>query len=417
MSGLTTAARMWLTRSVEPFRFTSENDEVLPYDDARNLGLYVHIPFCRSICSFCPYCKRVYDEALAHEYVSALKHEIELVCRDHPRREVTSLYFGGGTPALVADEVAGIICALGEHFEITDGVGLELHPDDVTPEKLRVLADAGVTRISIGVQSFSPTGLDSLGRADHDWDAMFTALAEVPFETVSMDFIFALPGQTAEALIADLERAYANGANHIAMYPFVDFSYTSRKFESMPTDERRALMRDVTGYLEDNGYVRDTIWTFAKPGTPRYSSMTRENFLGFGCSATTLLRDEFKVNTFSVPAYLERVGEGQLPSSLTIRFTERQRMVYWLFWTAYTMHIDARDFETFFGRTLEECYGAELRMLERMGYVEHDGTRWTMTPAGAWWYHYFEHHYTYSYIDQMWGLMRHEAFPSELVIR
>ena len=418
MSFTTSLTRSWLTRSFRAFRFTNANDRSLPYQDTENLGLYIHIPFCRSLCDFCPYCKVVYREDLAKAYIAALKREIELVgAGGMERKKVTTLYFGGGSPALLADEIGEIIETVGKYFEITEGIGLELHPCDVTEETLRTLQKAGVTRISIGIQSFSDEYLEILGRGKLDDQHMFRELRSVPFETVSMDFIFALPGQTFESVKQDIDTAFSNGANHIAIYPFIDFTYTKRKFEKMPEAVKKRLLADITEYCDRQGYVRDSIWTFAKSGVKKYSSMTRENFLGFGCSATTLLKDQFKINTFSIPDYIKRVENGLLPTALTLKFTPRQRMLYYLFWTAYTTKVDASAFNQFFGEKLTHCYGFELLLARMLGFARKDGDCYTMTPKGAYFYHYYENYYTLSYIDQMWNLMRGKAFPEELIIR
>ncbi|HHX75435.1 MAG TPA: radical SAM protein, partial [Firmicutes bacterium] len=166
MSILTTATRAWLTRSFRPFHFTNTYDNKLDYQKTKKLGLYVHIPFCRSLCDFCPYCKYLYEENSVKPYLEALLTEIELVGRTAGavKKEVTSLYFGGGTPALLAPEIKRIIQQLNRYFSITEGVGIELHPYDVTEEKLSVLKAAGVTKISIGVQSFQAEYLQLLGR-------------------------------------------------------------------------------------------------------------------------------------------------------------------------------------------------------------------------------------------------------------
>lgn len=418
MSFITSITRVLLTRSLQPFRFTKEFDAHLTYHDAKNLGLYIHIPFCRSLCDFCPYCKVLYNEALAKTYVAALKKEIELAGAGNLKRQkVTTLYFGGGTPALVAQEIQGIIETVEKYFEIMEGIGLELHPADVTVETLRTLKAAGVTRISIGIQSFSDKYLDVLGRGRQDFEPMFTALQTVAFETVSMDFIFALPGQTVDHVKQDIDTAFAKGANHVAIYPFIDFTYTKRTFAKMPEAAKKKLLAEITAYCEQQGYVRDSIWTFAKPGTKKYSSMTRDNFLGFGCSATTLLTDCFKINTFSIPDYIKRIDSDTLPTALTLKFTPRQRMLYYLFWTAYSMVVDAKAFENFFGRKLERCYGFELLLVRLLGFVKKEGHNYNMTPKGAYYYHYYENYYTLSYIDQMWNLMRVEALPEGLVIR
>lgn len=415
MSFITSLTRMWLTRTIKPFTFKNEYDTILPFAECENLGLYVHIPFCKNICNFCPYCKVRYSKELCDKYIDFLIQEIHLIGSQHTeRKKVTSLYFGGGTPALAAVRIKEIIDALNEHFIITDGIGLELHPDNVNVETLQILKDAGVTKISIGIQSFCDKYQMVLGRKKIDTSAMMSALAAVSFETVSMDFIFALPGQTYNDLKSDIDAAFSLGANHIAIYPFIDFTFTESPVAAMSKKEKRELLDAITQYCFDKGYSRDSIWTFSSQFNAHYSSMTRDNFLGFGCSATSLFKEQFKINTFDVESYCDRIGSGKLATSLTIRFTKRQRMIYWLFWTAYSTRVKASDFEKFFGVTLKRMYGFELWLAKLLGFIkEHNGT-YEMTLKGAFYYHYYENFYTLSYIDKMWGIMRKEAFPERI---
>ena len=406
---------MWLTRTVKPFTFKNEYDEILPFEECESLGLYVHIPFCKSICNFCPYCKVRYSEDLCNKYIDALIEEIHLVGnQSHEKKRVTSLYFGGGTPALASDRIKEIIDALSEHFIITEGIGAELHPDNVNADTLQVLKAAGVTKISIGVQSFLGKYQNVLGRKAVNSEALRSALSEVPFETVSMDFIFALPGQTYDDLRSDIETAFSLGANHVAIYPFIDFTFTSSSISAMSKREKRKLLDDITNYCLKRGCTRNSIWTFSSKREAGYSSMTRENFLGFGCSATTLLKEQFKINTFDVESYCKRISEKKLPSSLTIRFTKRQRMIYWLFWTAYSTKVHSADFESFFGVPLKKMYGLELGVAKLLGFIKEQDGIYEMTLKGAFYYHYYENFYTLSYIDKMWGIMRCEAFPEQI---
>ena len=415
MGIITSLTRMWLTRSVRPFLFKHEYDQQLRFSDCDNLGLYVHIPFCKSLCSFCPYCKEPYTKARCDAYIDALLREIHLVGRQHcGKRRTTSLYFGGGTPALAADRLREIIDAIRTHFIITEGIGVELHPDNVVPPVLRMLKDAGVTKISIGIQSFQEKYQRILGRSRVNPAALQEALLEVPFETVSMDFVFALPTQTFEDLKQDIDTAFQIGANHVAMYPLIDFTFTASKVTPLPKREKRALLDAITLYCLERGYTRRSIWTFSNAQGANYSSMTRDNFLGFGCSATTLLKDQFKINTFSVEEYCRRIADEALPTALTLRFSPRQRMVYYLFWTAYTTEVDAAAFEAFFGVPLKRMYGAELKIAQLLGLVTEAQGRYRMTLKGAFYYHHYENFYTLAYIDKMWGILRKEAFPKEL---
>ncbi|MBE6727745.1 MAG: radical SAM protein [Ruminococcaceae bacterium] len=415
MSIITKLTAMWLTRSIKPFTFKSEYEERLLFSECKNLGLYVHIPFCKSICDFCPYCKEIYAKEKCDRYIDALIKEIHLVGGKTPyKKEVTSLYFGGGTPALAAERIKDIINALEQYFIITDGIGIELHPENVTVETLRLLKDAGISKISIGIQSFDSKYQSVLGRKTLSPAKIKTVLSRFNFETVSMDFIFALPNQTFEDLQADIDTAFAIGANHIAMYPFIDFNFTASKVNAMPKNQKRALLDSITNYCIDKGYKRNSIWTFSSQNNANYSSMTRDNFLGFGCSATTLLYDSFKINTFSVEEYCKRIEDCKLPTSLTIKFTKRQRMIYYLFWTAYSTKISKKDFEDFFGVPLKKMYGKEFFIAEKLGFINCENGVYTMTLKGAFYYHYYENFYTLSYIDKMWGIMRKNAFPKEI---
>ncbi len=415
MNFITAMTRMWLTRSFKPFQFKNEYDNQLPFAELDNLGLYVHIPFCRSICNFCPYCKVRYSKDLCEKYIDSLIEEIHLVGSQYSGKKITtSLYFGGGTPALAANRLKEIIDAVQEHFVITEGIGIELHPEDATVSLLQGLKDTGITKISIGIQSFQNKFQDLLGRKNVGVKALKEALSAVQFETVSMDFIFALPGQTLDDLKSDINMAFDSGANHIAIYPFIDFSFTSSIVSSMKKREKQKLLDDITLYCENQGYARNSIWTFSNESKAKYSSMTRDNFLGFGCSATTLLRNQFKINTFSIDEYCKRVQKKSLPTSLTIRFSLRQRMIYYLFWTAYSTKVNSRDFESYFGIPLKKMYGMELKLAKMLGYItENDGV-YSMTLKGAFYYHYYENFYTLSYIDKMWGIMRNVAFPESI---
>lgn len=417
MSCRTQITKTILTHSARRFTFTADNDATLPYEGLNNLGLYVHIPFCRSLCSFCPYCKELYSENRCNSYVDSLIQEIHQAGNQTTGKQpVTSLYFGGGSPALAAPRLREIIDAIRSHFLIEEGIGVELHPSDVNEETLTLLQDAGVSKISIGIQSFQDKFLSLLGRGAFDAKRLQSVLSHFHFETVSMDFIFALPKQTFADLVTDIETAFSIGANHIAIYPFIPFSFASSDIPAMRKKEKKRLLDQITDYCTAKGYRRDSIWTFSNDPKARYSSMTRENFLGFGASATTLLRNQFKINTFSVDAYCQRVQNHQLPTALTLRFQKKERMVYFLFWMAYTTHVDPQEFERYFGVSLKRAYGFEFAWASACGFLIKENGDYVLTKKGAFYYHYYEQFYTLAYIDKMWGVLRKEDFPKILVL-
>lgn len=417
MALTTTLIRMYLTRSFKPFKFNHEYDQELPYSSCNDLGLYVHIPFCKQLCSFCPYCKVRYEESIYQNYISALIKEIELVGKQsQSKKSVTSLYFGGGTPALALDDFSQIINMINQYFIINEGIGIELHPDNVTIPVLKRLKELGVTKISIGIQSFQDKYQTILERKEFDVEKIKTSLQTVPFETISMDFIFALPNQTFKDLKNDIDLAFSIGANHVAIYPFIDFTFTNSKIKTMDKKAKRELLDNITIYCLNKGYSRTSIWTFSHSKQAQYSSMTRTNYLGFGCSSVTLLKDQFKINTFSLESYCQRINNDKLPTALTLRFSQRQRMLYYLFWMAYSTKINSYEFERFFQVPLNRAFKLELFLAKKLNYLNEDNGIYSMTLKGAFYYHYYENYYTLSYIDKMWNLLRNEAFPKKMTL-
>ena len=330
---LTHALRLLLAHQIQPFAFRRA-DDYLPDLDVPNLGVYVHIPFCETLCPFCPYYKTQYDGARVSPYLDALLREIDMVAeRSFPeKRDITSIYFGGGSPALLAGDLHKIMERLGVYFQLTGNAGVELHPRDVDEGLPEKLAAAGFDMVSLGVQSFSPRLLRALGRTDEDPQVPLSLLAGHGFQAIDVDLIFGIPGQTAEDLRRDFLVAAEHQATQISTYPFIDFSYASNRKKPLGRPEKKRLLASLLETAEEAGFVRSSVWTFGRKDRPRYSSVTRDNFLGFGPSATSLGRDHFKVNTFSVDAYTDCVAGGKVPTALRMAFSTRSRGLYWLFW-------------------------------------------------------------------------------------
>ncbi|GHU85157.1 coproporphyrinogen III oxidase [Clostridia bacterium] len=415
---ITSILRVILTRSFKPFSFEGAFESHLDYADLKNLGLYVHIPFCHSICSFCPYCKVLYDRDLAAKYKEALLSEIKLVGNMNDGKKcVTSLYFGGGTPVLMLDDLKEIIDVIKEYFIIKGGIGVELHPDDINEAVLDVLKSAGVTMVSVGIQSFNYNCLSVLGRKYRDFTGEMDIVRAAEFDVVDVDLIFAIPWQTSESLKNDIENAFSHGATQVSTYPFIDFTFADNKYKPMSEKSKKYLLAQITEFARESGKQRTSVWTYSQKGTSKYSSVTRDNFLGFGVSATTLLQDQFKINTFSIDAYIDRITNDILPTSLTLHFSQRQRACYYLFWNCYSMQIDPKVFEKMIGKPLAKMYGFELWVGELFGLLNFEGDVYKLTDKGAYYYHYIEQVYTMKYIDKMWNISRKQAFPKKITLK
>lgn len=415
---LTSLMRIWLTRSFKPFIFYGIHQNKLDFELLDDLGLYVHIPFCRLLCSFCPYCKVVYDREEANAYKTALLKEIDLTCKDLKEPKlVTSLYFGGGTPALMIDDLQEIIERLKKYFIIDGGIGVELHPNDITLDNLKKLIAAGVNMVSIGIQSFDKNCLQKLGRKWEPFPEKLQMVRSQGFDVVDVDLIFAIPGQNDMILVEDMEMAFNNGATQVSTYPFIEFTFADNAYKPMPEKDKKRMLKTLSENCRKMSLDRTSVWTFAKHGTEKYSSVTRDTFLGFGVSATSLLQSIFKINTFSIENYIRRINENSLPTSLTLSFTKRQRAVYFMFWSAYTLKINPDKFEKIVGVPLNQMFRKEIFIAEKLGFLRKNDGIYELTDKAANVYHHIEQIYTTAYIDKMWNISRKQAFPARIILK
>ena len=158
------------------------------------------------------------------------------------------------------------------------------------------------------------------------------------------------------------------------------------------------------------GYERSSIWSFNRPGAPRYTTVTRDQFVGIGAGATSRLGDWFWVNTFSVPEYVRVAGNGE-PPALATHLNEGDRMAYWLFWRCYDTAIDMARFREMFGRDAPQSLRAALAVLRLSGLARRDGDVIRLTDRGAYVFHLIEQAYTHAYLEKLWAACRREAWP------
>ncbi|MCX7795817.1 MAG: radical SAM protein [bacterium] len=382
------------------------------------IGVYVHIPFCRSLCPFCPYYKVLYREEIVERFKSALLKEIEIISSKYRDKGIDSVYFGGGTPALIIDHLPKITSRLRDNFDIKGDFAIELHPLDLTERNLKILKEIGFEMISIGVQSFSKRCLDALGRKE-DIQTVKENLSLVKafnFKTVDIDLIFGIPSQTLETLEEDFRIAVDFGATQISAYPFIDFSFLKNRERSLSKKEKRIMLAQLTKIANSIGFERTSIWTFAKKNSQRYSSITRDNFIGFGPSASSLGDNSFKINTFSLEEYISSLEKKKLPPSLVLEFDIYSRGAYWLFWNSYNLDINRDSFFRLFGIELEEVFYWQLRFGEFLGLLKQYEKGYRLTEKGAYYFHLVEQVYTHKYIDKVWSLQRAKFPPARITI-
>jgi len=409
--------RVMITRSFKPFVFHNNCNKQIDYD-VPNLGLYVHVPFCKVLCPFCPYYKIKYDASLASKYVDALIKEIHLKSSKVGKKRVaTSLYFGGGSPSLIINSLGRVLDTFKEHFVIEGNIGTELHPDNVTPSLIAELKDIGFDIVSLGIQSFNEKNLSTLGRKEKsDNRQKLEMIAKKGFRAIDVDLIFGIPGQTPKDLREDMIKAAEYGATQISTYPFIDFTYANNKQKPLNKKEKRILLDSIVKTSEEMEFTRTSVWTFAKKDTPKYSSITRDNFLGFGPSATTLLKDNFRINTFSVTEYIKTLEDERIPTALMFDFSERARYLYWLFWSCYNLDIDKSNFFQLFNKDLDFEFPWEVKVGRLLGVIENNGDGYKLTDKGAYLFHLVEQQYTNQYIDKTWRMARKTPWPEKIVL-
>lgn len=389
------------------------------------LNLYIHLPFCRSICHFCPYVKIPYDTDMSGTYQKAVLRELDGYRRIWGDINVESVYFGGGTPSLTPEIVERTLSWIAGNFHLNREIGIEIHPLDADPATIMSLKKSGVTMVSLGVQSFNDRILDVLRRG-YDGRAATKScelLLKSGFDTVDTDLMFAIPSQELKEAERDVELAGKLGTGQISSYPLIPFSYTPIKEYlkkaglTLPTRRtEKHMLNSIVKKAENAGYRRTSIWSFNQPQTTRYTTVTRNAFIGIGAGASSRIGDYFWLNTFSVADYIKAVTDGQSPLALATRLNAGDKMAYWLFWQCYNTVIDTDTFRSMFNKDLPYRIKIFLSILGLMGLTHREGTALRLTDTGAYLFHLIEQGYTHAYLETLWQACFQEAWPRRTVL-
>lgn len=387
-------------------------------------SLYLHVPFCRHCCPYCPYTKVPYREKLVEPYTRAAIAEVDWWADTIGPAEITSVYIGGGTPTLALDSVARVLTRVRERFHLTGDICIETNPADVDEETVRRLHSAGVALVSLGVQSFDAGRLALLGRRYEPPAAerALGLLAQSGFASVNADIMFALPGQTADDVTADLARAAQLGANQLTTYPLFTFPYTSvgeylrLTAVRMPDlRARRAHYRAIGGWCAEHGFQRVSVWGFKRGAGPRYSSVTRDGYIGVGPGAGSHLPDGFVLNTFDLESWIHAMQAGRTAIALRMPFAGEMSGWWWLYWRFYDTRIPLDDLDAALGHDAPKAR-RWLRAVERAGLAVRDGGRLELTEPGAFWLHLAQNHFALNYVNTLWTQARREPWPQAVAI-
>ena len=384
--------------------------------------LYVHIPFCRSLCAHCPYNKIVFRSASYHAYRAALEREFTRYLARPAIPPIQTLYFGGGTPSMTPALIERIITLARPYFAEGAEVGVEVHPYDAAPERLEELRRMGVNRISLGIETFQEDLLRLLGRGyTHAQAEQAIQWAKAAgFTCVDVNLIYGIPGQTAQGALDDVKRCVALGVDHLSAYPLITFEQThlgklvaEGKLREYGDLQRARTQRDIAKTCLAQGFTRTSVWSFTRARSSAYTTVTRESYLGFGAGAGSKVDGEFWFNTFSVAEYNKLTATRP---AILLRTTERFRRLHWLYWQIYTTRIDAQRYQRLFHRDLMSDYWPLILLMQSLGWARRADALVTLTDRGARWAHRFQMLFSLTFIDQVWRECQQEAWPRQIVL-
>lgn len=425
MEQLLRNALLWLTtgeRSVRFHRYSPSIEGLLPrFDGLSTIGVYLHIPFCESICPYCPYNKELYRESVARRYAAAVIKEIDSYACILTGKEITSFYIGGGTPTtMLRSGIADLIDAVRKRLGARCDVHMESHPNHLSEVNVRAIRGMEVQHLSIGVESLNDAHLKTLGRpysAASAREAVSRAVA-AGFSCVNTDVMFGLAGQTDEEVTETVQTLIDLGVDQIAAYPIFLFPYTRMGKTNGTANHgigrsfaRRRTLLLLETIFERAGFERSSVWAFTRRGVPRYCSVTVPAYVGFGASGSTYLRDIFYVNTFGVADYIEAIDQGRLPIALAVDLTQKMQRAGWLYWRIYETRFSKRAYRERFGENIETAYGGLLRLLRLFGFLRMEGDRITLSDRGSFWLHAGEDILSIDYISKLWAEARRDHWP------
>ncbi len=383
---------------LEAFRFRTrgfmrmeEAPDRMPPPPAEGGGcLYLHVPFCEVLCPFCSFHRVQHRHDLATRYFASLRREIRLY--HEAGYTFTSAYFGGGTPTTEPAELAETVTLVRDLFGLKD-ISVETNPKDLRPDILLPLRAAGVTRLSVGVQSFDDDLLRDMERHDKYGNGAETAeriraVAGI-FPTLNVDLIFNQPHQTLAKLRRDLAIFLSLGANQVSFYPLMSCPTVMRRMsDTMGVPNRRRLRQFYETIVETlrREFTPSSAWCFTRRGhgSDEYI-VSVDNYVGVGSGAFSYLDGTLYSTTFSLQAYEQRIARGLTGIVACHRLGEIDRMRYTLLVRMFGLRLDrAWVLERYGPRFFRKLWG-EFRTLEWLGAARRDATGWQLTDRGMFW--------------------------------
>lgn len=364
------------------------------------IGLYIHVPFCVKKCNYCDFISYPYDAGLAASYVSALGREMAMHSAGltPEERSVRSIYLGGGTPTVLqGSQLVEIIGNCRKYFTIADDaeITVECNPGTVDLRKLAEIRQAGVNRLSIGVQAHQQNLLDRLGRI-HGWKSVeetVDSARQAGFENISLDLIFGIPGQSLRDWQDTLKNILALSPQHVSAYnlkiePDTPLFRDVASGYLLPCDEELELEMFWYGidYLAGNGFNHYEISNFGLPGREARHNLIywrNEEYLGLGPAAHSMLRGQRFSNEEKVELYIKKLHNNQPVVVERQQLTVEEQISETVFLGLRLIEgLGLANFTRRYGKPVERIFGAELQKLSTLGLIEISENHIKLTEKG-----------------------------------
>lgn len=367
------------------------------------LELYIHIPFCEKKCAYCDFLSMPTREEQKELYCEALIKEVHSYKDKFKEYEVKTIFFGGGTPSSVNPKhIKDILTNVYEVFAIKEPANLEItiecNPGTLTKEKLQCYKEAGINRISMGLQSTDNHELKLLGRI-HTYEEFlhnYHLVKEVGFDNINIDLMSALPGQTVESYEKTLRRILALEPTHISAYSliieegtpfFKQYGEDMPKEGELPSEEADREMYHLTKYLlQKHGYQRYEISNYAKPGYECQHNIgywTDVEYIGMGLGASSYIEKTRYCNESQLESYIEMIQAEKDIKRDVRAVSEKENMEEMMFLgLRLTKGVSKEQFNQTFETTVEEVYGDVLKRFENEGLLEENDQRIRLTEEG-----------------------------------
>lgn len=364
----------------------------------KDLGLYIHIPFCIKKCAYCDFLSWSGDKNQKEEYVRDLEQEIRSYKTFAADYQVSTVYFGGGTPSILeTGQIERIMGALRQTFRIEKKaeITLEMNPGTARKEKLKVYRQLGINRLSIGIQSVKNENLKLLGRIHtyEDFLESYHMAREAGFDNISGDLISSLPGQTLEEWKEELEILIRTPLEHLSVYQLIieegtEFYERYGEHEELLPDEEtsREIYLWTGEYLENQGFRQYEISNYARAGKESRHNLRyweRKDYLGLGLGAASMIRNMRMSNTRDWEKY--RTGCRD-PRKIReeVEFLEEPRQIeeFMFLGLRKTRGVSRKEFRRTFGKDLDLIYEKTLKKYLENGMLQESGDRIFLSEEG-----------------------------------